>query len=314
MTPREKLAAGLAAVAIAAGAGAVVVGPGGTTTTTTTTTTPACPQSIQSSGQGGCTADKPAPPGSSKPPESEKQAPQSLGVIGATSSNGNLPSSALAPATGCTHGLAKTAAAAWNHVAVVVHDHTGYWLQSNGDASCYRTFQQQVDLRNYWCQHGNCGNAAVPGTSNHGWGLAVDAPPQTVAYIHQYSGGLFGQGNGSCSDAPWESWHVKYCGGYSGSDPGPYGSGGGHAFHVLHRGSHGPRVYELTTHLALLNDLNSKRPHYMKWSNRGHRCHKPCAYGIRKLQHDGKLTVDGKYGRKTARYQRHRWNQYTASH
>jgi hypothetical protein len=43
---------------------------------------------------------------------------------------------------------------------------------------CYRDYAGQVYWRNYWCTHGNCGNAAVPGTSNHGWGKAVDLKDQ----------------------------------------------------------------------------------------------------------------------------------------
>ncbi len=41
-------------------------------------------------------------------------------------------------------------------------------------ASCYRTYAEQVALRNWWCYFGLCQFAAVPGTSTHGWGKAVD--------------------------------------------------------------------------------------------------------------------------------------------
>jgi len=40
--------------------------------------------------------------------------------------------------------------------------------------SCYRDYAGQVSAREYWCGQGSCGRAAVPGTSNHGWGKAVD--------------------------------------------------------------------------------------------------------------------------------------------
>lgn len=240
----------------------------------------------------------------------------SVGPLSTSYANGRFPSSAISPATGCSTGLANNAAAAWNHVAVIVHEHTGYWLQSNGPASCYRTYDQQVALRNQWCNAGNCSNAAVPGTSNHGWGIAVDAPPQTVAYIHQYAGGLFGQGYGSCSDAQWEDWHVKYCGGYSGSDPGPYGSGGGggHVFHTLKLHSKGPRVSKLSTHLALLTNLNDKAPHYLAWSKRSKVYTRSIKHGVRRLQHDGKLGTDGIYGPKTAEYQANRWHHFCKVH
>ena len=40
--------------------------------------------------------------------------------------------------------------------------------------SCYRSYADQVVERNYWCSLGLCQFAAVPGTSVHGWGKAVD--------------------------------------------------------------------------------------------------------------------------------------------
>jgi hypothetical protein len=49
-------------------------------------------------------------------------------------------------------------------------------------ADCYRDYAGQVYWRKWWCNVGKCGNAAVPGTSNHGWGKAVD--------MHDLSGGL----------------------------------------------------------------------------------------------------------------------------
>lgn len=242
--------------------------------------------------------------------------PDVIQAASATDPNGNLPSSSLAAATGCTKGLDRQAAAAWNHVAVIAHSHGDPWFASNGDASCYRTYQQQVDLRNYWCGQGACGNAAVPGTSNHGWGLAVDAPPATVSSIHHYAGGLFGQGYGSCSDAPWESWHIKYCGGYSGSDPGPYGSGGGGGFHALKHGSKGKRVHTLQVHLFFLHDANSdtQNGYLVKWEFVTGYFGDHTKLAVKKLQHDGHLTSDGIYGQKTAEYTWNRWKHFCNHH
>jgi hypothetical protein len=45
-------------------------------------------------------------------------------------------------------------------------------------AECYRDYAGQVEMRNYWCGQGACHMAAVPGTSNHGWGKAVDFSDQ----------------------------------------------------------------------------------------------------------------------------------------
>ncbi len=38
----------------------------------------------------------------------------------------------------------------------------------------YRDLAGQLAARQSWCQRGACSMAATPGTSNHGWGLAVD--------------------------------------------------------------------------------------------------------------------------------------------
>ncbi|MFN8026569.1 MAG: M15 family metallopeptidase [Acidimicrobiia bacterium] len=40
--------------------------------------------------------------------------------------------------------------------------------------SCYRSYDGQVWWRDYYCFFGQCQLAAVPGTSVHGWGRAVD--------------------------------------------------------------------------------------------------------------------------------------------
>ncbi|MDQ1633993.1 MAG: zinc D-Ala-D-Ala carboxypeptidase [Frankiaceae bacterium] len=55
-------------------------------------------------------------------------------------------------------------------------------------ADCYRDYAGQVYWRTWWCNVGKCGNAAVPGTSNHGWGKAAD--------IHDSSGGMPTNGSG----------------------------------------------------------------------------------------------------------------------
>jgi hypothetical protein len=46
-------------------------------------------------------------------------------------------------------------------------------------AECYRDYAGQVAARNSWCARGACHMAAVPGTSNHGWGKAVDFSDQS---------------------------------------------------------------------------------------------------------------------------------------
>lgn len=53
----------------------------------------------------------------------------------------------------------------------------GYRAQFGVDlplTDTYRTYQEQVALKAHWCARGLCHMAAEPGTSNHGWGLAID--------------------------------------------------------------------------------------------------------------------------------------------
>ena len=42
---------------------------------------------------------------------------------------------------------------------------------------CYRDIKGQQQARTDWCNKGACEKAAKPGTSNHGWGLALDLRP-----------------------------------------------------------------------------------------------------------------------------------------
>lgn len=133
------------------------------------------------------------------------------------SSNGNLPASSLRPVAGGGN-LEPSAAAAWNALAAKVYSELGVKIAPNGPDSTYRPYARQVYWRNYWCSRGLCGNAAVPGTSNHGLGLAVDTDDS--ALVNAY-GAPYGWQK-AWSDAPAESWHFRYAPGhYDGPDPGP---------------------------------------------------------------------------------------------
>jgi hypothetical protein len=119
--------------------------------------------------------------------------------------NGRLPASALAPIPGGR--LARAAALRWNAMCFYLRAHGRPIPMPNGPLSSYRTFAGQVLLRRQWCARGKCGNAAVPGTSNHGWGLAVDTNQgATVDSVPQFGF------HKRFSDAPWESWHRKWGG------------------------------------------------------------------------------------------------------
>lgn len=126
--------------------------------------------------------------------------------------NGGIPASALRPIAGDGH-LVPAAAAAWNAMANYIYERTGQKIAPKGPYSTYRTYAMQVEMKRIYGS-----NAATPGTSNHGWGLAVDTAWD--ALINQY-GAQFGWQK-AWSDASWEPWHFAYREGwYTGRDPGP---------------------------------------------------------------------------------------------
>lgn len=137
--------------------------------------------------------------------------------------NGQLPQSDLAPIA--QGQLRKDAAAAWNAMNVEARK-LGLEIVPTGSKSSYRTFAQQQELYNLY-KSGRGNLAAIPGQSNHGWGLAVDlATPQMRAMVDRI-GAKYGFSK-RCSDAQSEWWHIKYdpaCNNatWKGADPGPSG-------------------------------------------------------------------------------------------
>lgn len=137
-------------------------------------------------------------------------------------SNGQLPSSDLAPIAGGQ--LIKAAAAGFNAMNVESRKRYGVELRPTGSMSSYRTYAQQQYLWDLY-QSGKGNLAAVPGTSNHGWGVAVDFATPQMRSIVDAIGAKYGWSK-SWSDAPSEWWHIRYeAGHYSGPDPGPDGKG-----------------------------------------------------------------------------------------
>lgn len=135
------------------------------------------------------------------------------------SENGKLPASDLAPIK--QGQLRKDCAAAWNAMNVEARK-LGLELVPTGSRSSYRTYEQQVELYQDYL-NGDGALAAVPGTSNHGWGTAVDTPDQRYWDMIARIGTKYGYSK-AWSDAPSEPWHVVYqAGHYSGADPGPDG-------------------------------------------------------------------------------------------
>jgi hypothetical protein len=120
--------------------------------------------------------------------------------------NGKLPSSSLTAIPGGR--LRGDAAHSWNAMRSYIAEKEGVWIAPAGSRSSYRHYADQEHFWNLW-QSGRGNLAAHPGTSNHGWGLAVDvATPQMAALINKY-GAPFGWQK-QWSDAPSEWWHFKY--------------------------------------------------------------------------------------------------------
>jgi len=128
----------------------------------------------------------------------------------AMSENGKLPASDLAPIPGGR--LRKDAAAAWIALRAHVGKDQGIWLCPTSQRTAYRPLADQQYFWNLY-QSGKGALAAVPGTSNHGWGIAVDIPTPTMqaavrAHGHNFGWGIRGGKLGS--DAPSEAWHCTY--------------------------------------------------------------------------------------------------------
>lgn len=84
-----------------------------------------------------------------------------------------------------------------------------------GPNSSARTFAAQQRLKDEWTAKGQPQKAATPGTSNHGWGIAVDAPHAGAqAWLLR-----------RCAEFGWshdegqrvgEAWHFRYVGAAAG--------------------------------------------------------------------------------------------------
>jgi hypothetical protein len=125
------------------------------------------------------------------------------------SENGNLPATDLAPIPGGQ--LRIDAAAAW--LAMRTHvGKDGVWICPTSPRTAYRPLKDQ---QYFWHLYrtGKGPLAAVPGTSNHGWGIAVDMPSPAMQAAVRACGHEFGwgiRGGRLPSDAPSEAWHATF--------------------------------------------------------------------------------------------------------
>lgn len=124
--------------------------------------------------------------------------------------NGNLPARDLSPIPGGQ--LRKDAAVAWLAMRSFIGKQEGIWICPTSPRTSYRSL---ADQQFFWdlFQSGKGALAARPGTSNHGWGIAVDVPTAAMQAAVRGCGHTFGwgiRGGKLASDAPSEAWHTTF--------------------------------------------------------------------------------------------------------
>ena len=117
--------------------------------------------------------------------------------------NGRIPPDALAPVGSTGHRLWAPAAQAFGDLsAAAARD--GIRI---GITDSYRSYDAQVDVAARKGLYSQGGLAAVPGTSPHGWGLALDLDldARAQAWMRANAGTY-----GFEEDTPREPWHWVY--------------------------------------------------------------------------------------------------------
>lgn len=118
--------------------------------------------------------------------------------------NGRLPDRALRSIPGGR--LERRAAIAWNALYLEGVRKDRVRIMPAGPVSSYRTYAEQVERWNIYKRGGPL--AAEPGTSNHGWGRAVDLKyPAAMRPVIDKYGAKYGWRWG---EAPSEPWHVTF--------------------------------------------------------------------------------------------------------
>lgn len=116
--------------------------------------------------------------------------------------NGQIPASALAPIPGSNAGLLKMAAFAYR--AMNAATPVSLALYDGQVGRTYRSYARQLLAKRVYGP-----NAATPGYSNHGLGLAVDLQTSSQRAAIDAVGRRFGWAK-DWSDASWEWWHLKW--------------------------------------------------------------------------------------------------------
>jgi murein L,D-transpeptidase YcbB/YkuD len=194
--------------------------------------------------------------------------------------NGRLPDSALAAIPGGR--LRRDAARAWNAMCAEAQERGLPVPRPTSSRVAYRTLaEQQYFWARYVSGQGNL--AARPGTSNHGWGLAVDVATPAMRQTIDRIGAKYGWAK-KWSDAPGEWWHLKWREGTYAAvtdardDP------------TIRKGTVNPAaVHRLQKLLRSLHLTNVQNGRYVYWTRRA----------VRRFQAKHHLPVDGVVGPKT---------------
>lgn len=191
--------------------------------------------------------------------------------------NGQFPASALR-SIGNGLYLAQAAALAWLALNAASHRRYGVGIRAR---TAYRNLALQWYFwRLYISGRGNL--AAYPGTSNHGWGIAVDLYSTGDRSRLNAIGAPFGWSK-AWSDAPGEWWHIRYRSGiWSGKIP----------FRTMHFGMHGSDVKRQQKRLRHIGYTSVKTTGYFGKATRR---------AVKLFQKKHKLHIDGVIGPKTAR-------------
>jgi len=118
--------------------------------------------------------------------------------------NGRVPREALEPVGQGGHRLWAPAAESYKALVAAAHA-DGIDLTITDS---YRTYDQQVQLAAEKGLYADGGLAAVPGTSNHGWGLAVDFNVNSPAALEWLK--TNGHSFGFVEAAKREPWHWEF--------------------------------------------------------------------------------------------------------
>lgn len=117
--------------------------------------------------------------------------------------NGKIPAAALGGIEGTNHRLWEPAARSAEAMRAAAR-RDGVTI---GITDSYRTYETQVDLVRRKGLYSQGGLAATPGTSDHGWGTALDLKLDATAQAWmRENGGRFG----FVEDTPREPWHWGY--------------------------------------------------------------------------------------------------------